>query len=77
MWYKQSMATHLKAHLALYVLEVVDSVDGARATVAGHTHSSPASNVVGNLSRDKLILLPLNVFEGHVEHETIPAYRSS
>ena len=44
------MATHLKAHLALYVLEVVDSVDGSSAAVAGHTDSSATSDVVRDLS---------------------------
>ena len=63
---KGEMKISGQLHLALYVLEVVDSVDGARAPVAGHTHSGAASNVVGNLSRDKLILLLPNVFEGHV-----------
>ena len=40
-------------YLALYVLKVVDSVDGARTSVAGHANSRTPSNVVRNLSRDQ------------------------
>ena len=37
-------------YLALYVLEVIDSVDGSRASVTCHTDPGSSSNVVGDLS---------------------------
>ena len=37
-------------YLALYVLEVIDSVDGSRAPVTCHTDPGSSSNVVGDLS---------------------------
>ena len=45
----QNITENLTAYLALYVLEVVDSVVGASTSVAGHTNSCTASDVVGNL----------------------------
>ena len=54
----------LNAHLALYVLEVVDSVDGSSAAVAGHTDSSATSDVVRDLSRIGFIFRPFSVFDG-------------
>ena len=46
------------------MLEVVDSIDGAGTTIAGHTHSGTTSNIVRNLSRDQIILL-VNMLEVH------------
>ena len=77
MWYKQSMATHLKAHLALYVLEVVDSVDGSSTAVAGHTNSSATSDVIRDLSRIGFIFRPFSVFDGQCELSSRPAYQFS
>ena len=49
-------------YLALYVLEVIDSVDGSRAPVTCHTDPGSSSNVVGDLSGGNVILSLLLTF---------------
>ena len=67
----------LNAHLALYVLEVVDSVDGSSAAVAGHTDSSATSDVVRDLNRIGFIFRPFSEFDGRCKLSSRPAYQFS
>ena len=73
----QNITENLTAYLALYVLEVVDSVDGSSAAVAGHTDSSATSDVVRDLSRIGFIFRPFSVFDGQCKLSSRPAYQFS